>query len=162
GSLGVLSANQSSGHQNNQANVRAFALGDGDAPAMASIDIRPRRQGNRIQATGGARSNRLEHSFQGSAGLVGVNQSAGNGNQQINAIALAIGLDLEGAAPVLADSELEAIGGDGRAAGRDRGTRADVIDSSFTGFQGVAQVSQSSGDGNVITNTLSASFKVMP
>lgn len=159
GDLGVINANQSSGHLNTQANVRAFAFGR--AGSGAALSITPRRSDTTIVATGGARRTRLVDSFQGSAGLVGVNQSAGNLNQQVNAVALAIGLDVEGVSPVLGDAELSAIGGAGRRTG-ERGPRADVIDGSFGGFGGVAQVSQSSGDGNVITNALSASFKVMP
>jgi len=38
------------------------------------------------------------------------------------------------------------------------GNRSDIITDSFTGFRGIAQVNQSSGDLNIVTNSVGFSF----
>lgn len=164
GNTGILSINQASGDLNNQAIVRAIAFVGGDdgvlqlASAYAAMEL----TGNTVTASG-PRETRIEDSFHGTAGILAINQSAGNLNQQGAMLALTMGTALGPGIEILGDSTLRAIGGvDDNTLVEDlESPRSDVLLNVFGGFTGLAQVNQSSGDLNRIGNVLGVSVSVV-
>ena len=149
---GNFSVNQAAGDQQQQANVRAIAIGTQagattgvrqkiTAPANPSLDA--------TASIGGT-------SFSNGNGVLGVNQGAGANNQMANAMSISIG-----AAPqAIDDSALSqqnvALLPNPGATGTPNGSRQVVTsDQAFTGGRGVIQVNQSAGVGNRMANTLS-------
>ena len=158
GSHGIISINQDSGNVNNQANVRSLALVGGAAVQIQGIDARVETSNNTLTGASGPREDRITDSFSGSVGIVGVNQSAGNLNQQANVLSLAISL---GANVVpIADSSLGTVRtGNTKSEEEPIGPRRDVIDgTSFHDFLGIAQIAQSAGSLNIINNRLAVSI----
>jgi hypothetical protein len=101
----------------------------------------------------------LTHSFEGTVGIVGVNQAEGNLNQQANV--LGVGLALSPEVVVLGDATLAEVHTDNTLTPGPAGPRADIISTSFADFRGIAQIAQSSGDLNAIGNFLALSFSVV-
>ena len=154
---GILSVNQASGNISNQANVRVLAFTDGEGLLYdLSLATSARSIKNSVIVYGGEREDRISNSFGGAVGIVGVNQSAGSLNQQVNVVVLGIGVALGPGVVALGDAALGETIADNSASGSSN--RADIITDSFTGFRGIAQVNQSSGDLNVLGNTLGFSF----
>src|SRR5262249_15177424 len=120
------------------------------------------RSRNMLITSGGSSEDRITNSFSGTTGLVAVNQSAGSFNQQVNVMAIGLGATI-GPGDLLGDSALATVSGASSNSLQQGAPRAssDVIDNSFTGFSGIAQVSQSAGDLNVIGNTLAISVTEM-
>lgn len=163
GNTGILSINQASGDLNNQAIVRAIAFVGGDAALqIASAHAAMELTGNTVTASG-PRETRIEDSFHGAAGILAINQSAGNLNQQGDVLALTMGTTLGSDILMVGDSALAAIGGpDDNTLVEDlESPRSDVLVNSFGGFTGLAQVNQSSGDLNRIGNVLGVSVSVV-
>jgi hypothetical protein len=146
---GIFSVNQNSGDVTNQANIRSIALGKAglvEAEIAATFEYRD----NNLTVIGGERENRIVNSFNNTTGIVGVNQSAGNMNNQANiaAIAIQVGHSDGGFLPV-ADVSLGII-----KTGNDENVdptipRQNVTANSFNNFAGVAQINQTAGDGNI-------------
>jgi hypothetical protein len=157
---GILSVNQASGNINNQANVRvlAIALGEGVLYDLYDLSLATsmRSIGNTVISVGGEYENRISHSFGGAAGIVGVNQSAGSLNQQVNVLVLGLGVALGPDVVALGDQDLGGTIAENSVSSG--GHRSDYITDSFTGFRGIAQVNQSSGDLNIVGNSLGFSF----
>ncbi len=154
---GILSINQASGNLNNQANVRVLAFTDGEGLLYdLSLATSARSIKNTVIVHGGEREDRISNSFGGAVGIVGVNQSAGSVNQQMNVVVLWIGVALGPEVVALGDAALGETIADNSASGSSN--RADIITDSFTGFRGIAQVNQSSGDLNILGNTVGVSF----
>jgi len=154
---GILSVNQASGNLNNQANVRVLAIADGEGLLYdLSLATSTRSIKNTVIVYGGEREDRISNSFGGAIGIVGVNQSAGSLNQQVNVVVLGIGTALGPDVVALGDAALGETIADNSASGSSN--RADIISDSFTGFRGIAQVNQSSGDLNVVGNSVGFSF----
>jgi hypothetical protein len=155
---GIVGANQNTGNLNNQANVQVIAhVSDGPTIRLGDATVEQRLVDNTIVTSGAARQDRLENSFGGTVGIVGINQSAGNLNNQANVVVLTLG---EGAGVVaLEDSTLGKVNtGNNKLISGPAGPKSDVIVGSFAGFRGLAQVSQSAGDLNSISNTMNVSF----
>lgn len=152
--VGNVSVNQAAGNQQQQSNARALANGtnshastyqnqqlqliDPDASLDASVSIK----GN---------------SFQGS-GVVGVNQGAGLGNQQINALRISAS-NTASHPESLDDSTLAQSVAVTRNSGSPVAMPGQRIvntdDQAFAGSVGVVQVNQSAGVGNQSYNNLS-------
>lgn len=158
---GIVLFNQEAGNMNNQANVVAIALGE-DAPiSFADIMASQTLSGNSV-VSDGPRETRISGAFNDTTGIVGINQSAGNLNQQLNVVAIAMGKSSGPDVVALADSQLENVAANGNELTPDNeNPRHNFLVDSFTGFEGIAQVSQSSGDLNRIANTVSFSVEVM-
>lgn len=155
---GILSVNQASRNLNNQANVRVLALAEGEGLVYdLSLPTSARSIKNTVISSGGDYEDRISNSFGGGVGIVGVNQSAGSLNQQVNVVVLGIGVALGSEAVVLGDAALGETIADNSISGVSA-NRADIITDSFTDFRGIAQVSQSSGDLNMLGNTVGFSF----
>jgi hypothetical protein len=153
---GIIGANQNTGNLNNQANVQVIAhVSDGPTIRLGEATVEQRLSDNTIVTSGAARHDLIESSFGGTVGIVGINQSAGNLNNQANVVVLTIG---KGAGVVaLEDSTLGKVNTGNKLIPGPAGPRSDVIIGSFAGFRGLAQVSQSAGDLNQISNTMNVS-----
>ncbi len=165
---GLLAVNQDAGNLSSQANIHAIAVSTGGA-AVESLHVygvQELRDNTVTVRDSGPRETRIVDSFQGGAGIVGINQSAGNLNQQLNVVAVGVGLLVGPDAIQLNDVMLEAVGGEGDNTlieEGEAGPRELVVANSFTDFSGVAQVNQSTGDMNRVSNVVGLSIvQVMP
>ncbi|MCY1338328.1 hypothetical protein D9M69_241830 [compost metagenome] len=149
---GVLSVNQAAGQYQQQSNARAIAVGDGSS---ASVGQRQNLQIEAPDTAMNASASIHGAAFSGGSGVVGVNQSAGAGTQQINALRISVN-----AAPVSLDddmwSQTAACTQNASPADSTTGERQVVTDDqAFVGSRGVVQLNQSAGVGNRMVNTLS-------
>lgn len=149
---GVVSVNQAAGDSQQQSNARALAIGNG---ASATTSQTQHLQINNVDTS---QSNSV--AIQGSAfsagnGVLGINQSAGAGTQQANAMSISVS-----SGPISLDdsmlSQSVAITQVSGAAATPTGERRVVTDdSAFVGSRGVVQLNQSAGVGNRMGNNLS-------
>jgi hypothetical protein len=154
---GIISANQNTGSLNNQANVQVIAhASGGPSIRLGEVAVEQRLVDNTIVTSGAARQDLIENSFGGTVGIVGINQASGNLNNQANVLVLTVG---KGAGVVpLEDSSLSKVNTGNKLIEGPPGPKADVITGSFSEFRGLAQVSQSAGDLNQVSNTMNVSF----
>jgi len=161
---GIVSVNQDAGNVNNQANVRVIALAmEGAELNITGVDLTQTRGENEIVSSGVPHTDSIVNSFNDTSGIVGVNQTSGNLNQQANVLVLAAGLRLSPEVALLDDHSLGEVvpaTSDDRDSG-EAGLRSEAIVDSFNNFSGVAQVSQSAGNQNDISNVIGISFNVM-
>jgi hypothetical protein len=164
GNTGIISANQAAGTLNQQANVQVIAIGPRGETSLVTASSSGAADviGNTMVTKDGERQTLIMNSFGGSTGLTAINQSAGHLNQQSNVATIAVGIGLGGEALALSDSDLESLSSDNTADISGVHNRSDVITGSFGGYKGVAQVTQSSGDGNIVRNNLTISVQVAP
>ena len=147
---GNLMVNQASGNWQQQANSRAIAIGrdsQTNVTTQQQLDALPASAaGNATAAIEGA-------AFSRGNGILGVNQGAGIGNQQINAVRLQQGV----AAQSLDDGELAQSASLSPLSGTAEslaGSRLVVTDDrAFSGSRGVVQLNQSAGVGNQSANS---------
>lgn len=149
---GNFSVNQAAGDQQQQVNGRVISLGT-DAQATGqyrqSIDTRADPARNARSAIEGT-------AFSNGSGILGVNQSSGANNQQINAVRLGIS-----AAPqsiddsALSQQNVALLQGSGTAGHTPGNRQVATSDQAFTGSRGVVQLNQSAGVGNQSVNALS-------
>lgn len=151
GFQGNLMINQSAGDQQQQANARAISIGD---HASTRITVRQTNDSSAPAALD-AHASINGAAFSQGNGVLGVNQSAGIANQQINAFRLelnALPESLDDSA--LAQSAAPATNsGVGVPQGGERVVEMD--DQAFAGSRGVVQLNQSAGVGNRSANNLS-------
>jgi hypothetical protein len=154
---GIIGANQNTGNLNNQANVQVIAHVSGEPTIrLGEATVEQRLVDNTIVTSGAARKDLIENSFGGMVGIIGINQSAGNLNNQANVVVLTLG---KGSGVVaLEDSSLGKVNTGNKLMPGPTGPKSDVIVGSFAGFRGLAQVSQSAGDLNQVSNTMNVSF----
>lgn len=142
--------NQAAGNHQQQINARAISAGD-----QAVLQLQQEQDANLVPEHLNARAEISGASFSQGSGVLGVNQSSGMGNQQINAFRLSVGafpesLDdsslAQSAAPLSHVSGVEApIAGE---------RRVEMDGQSFAGSRGVVQLNQSAGVGNRMINHL--------
>jgi hypothetical protein len=155
---GIVNANQDVGNFNNQANVRAIVLlQSGSQAQLPEIDVLTTTTNNVSAAMGGGAEDRIQHSFQGTKGIVGVNQSAGNLNQQANILSISAGSVVGSVAVSIPDTTLGDVASGNQILLDPTRSHVDSLTDSFGGFTGIAQVTQSAGDLNVVRNALSLS-----
>jgi len=161
-SSGIFSINQNAGNLNNQVNVRAIALSMSPSSIQQlSLDASATTTDNLLTISGNERMTQVSGSFENTSGIVGLTQSAGNLNQQANLLVLGVGFTPEELPTLLADKSLGEMTGNNSIDGP-IGSRSDSLTDSFGGFKGIAQVSQSSGDVNIIRNALEISVQGIP
>lgn len=154
GSSGASAVNLSAGDLNQQANLRAIAVG-----GHAWV------QGTQLQSDNAAsRLDAASASIGGAAygdgrGLASINQASGSGNAQLNAVAA--GLASQGirettdgalSAVVSASAGGQQAGDEALPAGESR--NAAVESSAMRGYRGVLQLNQAAGSGNATSNLL--------
>ncbi|WP_068827882.1 hypothetical protein [Pseudomonas sp. BMS12] len=148
---GNLMINQAAGDQHQQINARAISAGDHGSASTSLVQGHGASSGAAIDA----RARILGASFTNGSGVAGINQSAGVGNQQINAFRLAT----DAAPESLDDSVLQqnaapaTLSGMGVPGSGERMVELD--DRAFAGSRGVVQLNQSAGIGNRTANNLS-------
>ena len=156
---GIVDINQEAGLLNNQANVRAIAVVlNGQQIQTFGLDVQQVRRDNSVTVTGGNRETHITDSFAGTSGIVGINQSAGNLNQEVNSLSLAIGATAGSNVDAIGDSTLSNVSSNNTLTTSGTGSRSDTISNSFANFTGIAQVTQSSGDLNMIGNHIGISI----
>jgi len=150
---GNMMINQAAGREHQQVNSRVISV----APAAASVSRVEQTIEQLSVGSAFASVARIDgDSFSHGNGVVGVNQSAGIANQQINHMSVTLitvpdSLDDS----VLAQSitrPVNSISTVSTAAGE---RRADLSNEAFAGSRGVVQLNQSSGIGNSTANHLS-------
>ena len=142
---GVVGVNQSPGNMNNQANLSAMAVIAGDKQWVEANGFAV--QASMFNVIFGDRSentNLISGSISDNNGIVGVNQSSGNVNNQLNSAALAAGLDpvTNGA---LGECTLKQVNADNFLT-HIAVVRSDLITGSINGNAGIVSVNQASGD----------------
>ncbi len=85
---GIIGVNQSVGNLNNQLNQVALAVGDGVAVAMSEADLGQLNAYSIVREIGTLKSDTITGSINENSGIVGVNQSAGNMNNQANIVSI--------------------------------------------------------------------------
>jgi len=85
---GVVNVNQSVGNMNNQANQIVIAVASEALVALAEADLGQTNARNEVIETGTVRLDSIQDSINGNCGIVNVNQSAGNMNNQANVISI--------------------------------------------------------------------------
>lgn len=163
-SSGVLTINQNAGNANNQANVVAAAFGSADVGALRlnDADVVQRLQNNTLTTNIDALRVGIHDSFNDTTGIVGVNQVAGNLNNQANVVALSFAGDAGPAAKLLSEAILAQVGDESDNnfdKQKDTETEA-TITNSFNNFSGVAQINQTAGNLNQVANVLGISVNV--
>jgi hypothetical protein len=79
---GVVGVNQNAGNNNNQANGVAMAVGEGSHVALAESALGQVNSGNELFAIETVHTNLITESVSRNSGVVGVNQTTGNNNNQ--------------------------------------------------------------------------------
>jgi len=149
---GNLSVNQAAGDQQQQINGRAIAIG---TEAQATGQYR-QQLNTRIDPSRDARSAIEGNAFSNGSGMLGVNQSSGANNQQINAVRLGISaLPQSIDDSVLSQQNVALLQGSGTTEPSHGNRQVVTSDRAFTGSRGVVQLNQSAGVGNRSANTLS-------
>jgi hypothetical protein len=142
---GVVGVNQSPGNLNNQANLSAMAVIAGDKQLIEANGFGVQASlFNEIFADRSRNTNTITGSISDNNGIVGVNQSSGNINNQFNSAALAAGLDdvTNGA---LGECTLKQVNADSFLV-HVAVVRTDTISGSINGNAGIVSVNQASGD----------------
>jgi hypothetical protein len=86
---GIVGVNQSVGNINNQANQVSVAAATNALVALSEADLGQINAANRILEFGTVKVDTINNSINGNTGIVGVNQSAGNMNNQMNMVSIA-------------------------------------------------------------------------
>lgn len=152
GHAGVMSINQAAGEQHQQANGRVLAIGE---RAAANLNYQQSR-GALPDAALDARAAIQGEAFSRGAGVTGVNQSAGAGNQQLNTFRTSISTRGESLDDSVLAEQSVALPLNSGPAGPESGVRTvDTDNRAFAGSSGVVQLNQSAGVGNRTANTFS-------
>ena len=165
---GVLSVNQEAGNMNQQANVQAIAMADAaGGVGLVTIDVNTVQElrGNTLTLIDpGPSEVTIQNSFNNGTGIVGINQAAGNLNEQLHVVAIGIGLNVGPDAIQIGDAQLGDIGTDqdnSKTLQGPESTGQNTLADSFNDFTGIAQVSQVTGDLNRVTQVIGVSVTSM-
>ncbi len=170
GNTGIISVNQATGNMNNQGSAMSFSVNGGAAEqdpededdltgfADALAAVGQLNRDNEVDTQFIAfRESTILNSGNNNAGILDVNQAAGNMNNQANAISVAVNdpsNTLGGVA--LSESDLGQINTNNNVFEREIIKTADIL-GSFSTNQGVVQVNQASGNFANQANVLSLS-----
>ncbi|TAN08515.1 MAG: hypothetical protein EPN38_02285 [Rhodanobacteraceae bacterium] len=159
GSAGAIALNLAAGDQNQQANLRALAVGN---QASVQIHATQQQRGNQANLPGIAIAGIGGRALGNAAGLISINQASGTANAQLNTAGITLAQQGMRATP--ADQWLAGVcacAQEATPAGPDpqgSGTRlysATVAAGAMHGMQGVVQLNQIAGSNNVTANQLS-------
>jgi len=90
GVIGIIGVNQASGNINNQDNAASMAVGSTSVLAISEADLGLVNGGNTATYLATTRTDTLTGVFGTAAGIVGVNQSSGDMNNQANVASISI------------------------------------------------------------------------
>jgi hypothetical protein len=149
---GNFSLNQAAGDQQQQVNGRAIAIG---TEAQATGQYR-QHISTRADSARDARSIIEGNAFSNGNGILGINQSSGANNQQINAVRLSISVQPQSIDDsVLSQQNVALLQSSGSTEHPPGSRQVATSDQAFTGSRGVVQLNQSAGVGNQSVNALS-------
>jgi hypothetical protein len=163
GTSGAIGVNQAAGDHNQQANLRAFAIGD---YASATVQPTQLRTHNRATAPDVATATIGGQAFNGASGILSINQASGTGNAEVNAVTAALAQQgiREADDNWFAAASASAGGNPSPAspatAGRERTVA--VESSALNGVNGVVQLNQVAGSANATVNQLQLSVSQPP
>ena len=164
GASGAIAVNVAAGDLNQQANLRAIAVG---TEALAGVQARQARKRDNATTPDAATAVIAGSALSGAAGIASINQASGAGNASFNAVSLA--LAQQGIRETDDDSTLSAAFASagqqhGFESGGATGNRrvASVESTALQGFEGVLQLNQVAGSGNDTGNTLAMSIHTGP
>lgn len=144
--------NQAAGDQQQQINSRSIAIGT----QAATHDNLSQTRTGQLDPSINAKAQILGNSFTNGSGSLGVNQSAGAGNQMINVMRVSISAQPQSMDDSALLQQNVALSNNSGATDPQSGSRQVVTgDQAFTGSRGVTQLNQSAGVGNRMANTLS-------
>lgn len=89
GNKGIVGVNQSVGNINNQANQVSLAVATNAWVALSEADLGQINAANQVLEFGTVKIDSINNSVNNNTGIVGVNQSAGNMNNQMNMVSIA-------------------------------------------------------------------------
>lgn len=87
---GVVGVNQNSGNMNNQLNKLSIAIGAGAKVALSEAALGQVNANNRVEEAGTHRHTEIVGSGSNNSGIVGINQSTGNMNNQASVVSMAV------------------------------------------------------------------------
>ena len=163
GSLGIGQVNQDAGVTSNQANILLLTLSVGGTDVFHDYNLVAHRiiAGNTLTVDGGSRINTIQNSFNNAQGYFQINQNSGAMNAQANVGVVSLGAGNGNAFAILNDKTLASVKSNNTLNDAGTTTRADNIVGGFDGFRGVAQITQSSGDFNSVTNAVAVTVTVL-
>ena len=149
---GNASLNQAAGDGHQQTNVRMISIGDQPATSLRVEQVR----GAIALPEGLDAAARIQGAaFSQASGISGINQSAGIGNQNINAFRMAVGVIPESLDDAVLSQSTAITSATLGGATVDGERIVEISDQAFSGSRGVVQLNQSAGVGNRTTNSLS-------
>ncbi|MCW8808760.1 MAG: hypothetical protein OQK79_11715 [Rhodanobacter sp.] len=160
GTSGSSAVNMAAGDFNQQANLRAFAVG-----GTVSIHSRQQQLDNVSNAPSVATASIGGSAYANGSGLASINQASGNGNAQVNAVAAVLAAQgiresTDGGLSMVASAS---AGEQNPSTASGTGMRSVAVESSaMQGFQGVMQLNQAAGSGNATSNQLLLSLPTSP
>lgn len=86
---GIIQVNQNAGNMNNQSNNLAMAVGFGSILALSEAALGQFNTGNQVIEVQTVKFDLIDGSINGNTGVVAVNQSVGNMNNQASALSIA-------------------------------------------------------------------------
>jgi hypothetical protein len=150
---GNFSLNQAAGLSHQQVNSRVISTG---VIANATSTIRQTLEIVPGSTTGAQMHSRIEGaSFSQGNGVIGINQSAGIGNQHINAFRITLGAVPESLDDSVLSQNVTRPSISGIAVPKNGERSVAISDDAFAGSRGVVQLNQSAGIGNTTANNLS-------
>lgn len=155
GASGASATNMAAGDLNLQANLRVVAVGD---HASALIQAQQLHRDNHADAPLSASASIGGQAYVDGHGLASINQVSGNGNAELNAVAAT--LTMRGIRETTDGTLSAAVSASARGQSPDNpgvpgGTRHVAVESSaMKGFEGVLQLNQIAGSGNITGNQL--------
>ncbi|WP_313456278.1 hypothetical protein [Stenotrophomonas sp.] len=163
---GAITVNMVSGDLNQQANLLGMASGETSA---INISARQRQAGNRVTGSGplDASASIGGQALNGATGVAMINQASGIGNATLNVVTTTLaqqGIRESDDEALAASGALASAGGQDLANSRKAaGTRSVAVeDTALRGFDGVLQLNQIAGSGNVTANQLGISVQSTP
>lgn len=90
GNAGIVGINQNAGNMNNQTNAVAVAVATNGFVGLAEADLGQLNAGNRVEEGATVKQDLITGSFLGHAGVLSVNQSSGNMNNQGTVVSLQV------------------------------------------------------------------------
>ncbi len=156
---GALSVNQAAGDGNAQNNSRAIAVAHDGGVAIAYTFDQQDVGMNPADIPDVAVSRISDHAFNGTSGLLSINQASGASNRQLNAFAMAMSISGELSDATLAEthSGVPVIAPD-NVLPVNTTRAAHIDDTAFVGASGIVQLNQTSGTGNVTSNRFEISM----
>ena len=156
---GILAVNQAAGNANQQGNLQALAVSA--TASHASVFLSRQPSGATTAASTDATASITGSAFSGSQGLMAINQSAGNDNQSLNALSLAMSPRPQATAlpSAAADSLLASTAGSAPAVVKDGShSHTDISATAFQGSRGLVQLNQIAGSHNQAVNVVAVQW----